>query len=322
MAIDLLNLQPFYVKRDLSDKIFLFYGGIGTRKTSVSCRFPKPLLLACERGYNFINNVHVVDITSWRDIKEVLKQAKKNEVKGKYQTIIFDTVRIAYNLCYNYILNTYSIQDPGELGFGKGWRLIREEFEKVILDFTKAGYAVVFIAHEDELAESSKEVKMDIDKRPGAVIRSLSDIVLYCKKELKDGTEDKVTVYAYSENIAAECKTRAMYFPERIEFTYENLEAALKEAIETQLNMDNITDDMIEQSESVAAKNNSKGAMKFDDLKESAIALAGELLAQSHLENTVTNLITEIFNGKRLSECNEKDSDKFYFLMDRLEELR
>lgn len=319
MAIDLMNLQPFYVKRDLSDKIFLFYGGIGTRKTSVSCRFPKPLLLACERGYNFINNVHVVDITSWRDIKEVLKQAKKNEVKGKFQTIIFDTVRIAYNLCYNYILNTYSIQDPGELGFGKGWRLIREEFEKVILDFTKAGYAVVFIAHEDELAESSKEVKMDIDKRPGAVIRSLSDIVLYCKKELKDGTEDKVTVYAYSENIAAECKTRAMYFPERIEFTYENLENALKEAIETQLNMDNITDDMIEKA---VIENGKKDVMKFEDLQDAVINLAGELLDQPHLEAKVTALIDEIFSGKRLSECNEKDSDKFYFLMDRLEELR
>lgn len=320
MAIDLMNLQPFYVKRDLSDKIFLFYGGIGTRKTSVSCRFPKPLLLACERGYNFINNVHVVDITSWRDIKEVLKQAKKQEVKGKFQTIIFDTIRIAYNLCYNYILNTYSVQDPGDLGYGRGWRLIREEFEKVILDFTKAGYAVVFIAHEDELAESSKEVKMDIDKRPGAVIRSLSDIVLYCKKELKDGTEDKVSVYAYSENINAECKTRAMYFPERIEFTYENLEAALKQAIETQLDMDNITEDMIEKS--LVEENNKKPAVNFDDLKESIIQLAAELLEQPHLEAKVTALIGEIFSGKRLSECNEKDSDKFYFLRDRLEELR
>ena len=44
MAVDLLNIKPYRVNASLTDKIFLMYGEMGTRKTSVACSFPNHLL--------------------------------------------------------------------------------------------------------------------------------------------------------------------------------------------------------------------------------------------------------------------------------------
>lgn len=50
MAIDLLNLQPTVVSRDLRGKIVMFYGDPKSGKTSNAVKFPKHLLLAFEKG--------------------------------------------------------------------------------------------------------------------------------------------------------------------------------------------------------------------------------------------------------------------------------
>ena len=46
MAIDLLNLQPTVISRDLKGKYILIYGKPKTGKTTLASKFPKNLLLA------------------------------------------------------------------------------------------------------------------------------------------------------------------------------------------------------------------------------------------------------------------------------------
>ena len=75
MAIDLDKLQPYVVTANPSDKIFLFYGEMATRKTSVSCRFPDSLLVAFDIGYKFIVNGNYVPAPcqTWQDFKSIVK---------------------------------------------------------------------------------------------------------------------------------------------------------------------------------------------------------------------------------------------------------
>lgn len=65
MAINLLNLQPHKVSRDLSGYITYIYGAPKTGKTTLATQMPKSLLLAFERGYNALPGVIAQDINTW-----------------------------------------------------------------------------------------------------------------------------------------------------------------------------------------------------------------------------------------------------------------
>lgn len=92
MAINLLALQPHKVSRDLSGYITFVYGRPKTGKTTLASQAEKALLLATERGYNAIPGIIAQDITSWGEIKQVVRELKKPEVQETFKTIIVDTV--------------------------------------------------------------------------------------------------------------------------------------------------------------------------------------------------------------------------------------
>lgn len=92
MAINLLALQPHKVSRDLSGYITFIYGRPKTGKTTLASQAEKALLLATEKGYNAIPGIIAQDITSWGEIKQVLRELKKPEVQETFKTIIVDTV--------------------------------------------------------------------------------------------------------------------------------------------------------------------------------------------------------------------------------------
>ena len=54
--IDLLNLEPTKISKDLKGKYILIYGRPKIGKTTLASEFPKNLLLAFEPGYNALNN--------------------------------------------------------------------------------------------------------------------------------------------------------------------------------------------------------------------------------------------------------------------------
>ena len=91
--IDLLKIQPHKISRDLSGYMVYVYGAAGTGKTTLCSEFPDVLLLAMEKGYNALGGILVQDITSWADLKQVLRELKKPEVKEKFKTIAIDTVK-------------------------------------------------------------------------------------------------------------------------------------------------------------------------------------------------------------------------------------
>ena len=55
--IDIFSIKPSVISRDLSGKSFFIYGAKKSGKTSNAVKFPKPLLLAFEKGYNLLSGV-------------------------------------------------------------------------------------------------------------------------------------------------------------------------------------------------------------------------------------------------------------------------
>ena len=103
MAINLLNLEPHKVSRDLSGYITFIYGPAKCGKTTFGSKMPGALLLAFERGYNAIPGIVAQDITTWGEMKQVVRELKKPEVKERFKSIIVDTADIAADCCQKYI---------------------------------------------------------------------------------------------------------------------------------------------------------------------------------------------------------------------------
>jgi hypothetical protein len=103
MAIDILNIEPTVISRDLKGKYVLLYGKPKSGKTTAACSFPNSLLIAFEKGYNAIGGIRAVDVTRWSDFKTVLRQLEKPEARQMYETIIIDTISIAWDYCEQFI---------------------------------------------------------------------------------------------------------------------------------------------------------------------------------------------------------------------------
>ena len=131
MAIDLQKLTPHKVSRDLSGYITYIYGAPKVGKTSLGADMPKPLLLAFERGYNALAGIIAQDISSWSEIKQVVRELKKPENKESFSTIIVDTVDVAAIQCEKYICGQNGVNALGEIPYGQGWTLLKKEFERI-----------------------------------------------------------------------------------------------------------------------------------------------------------------------------------------------
>lgn len=119
MAVDLLNIKPSVVSRDLRGRYVLLYGKEKSGKTTAATSFPNSLLLAFEKGYNALGNIYAQDIDKWSTFKLVLRQLENPEVQKKFSTIIIDTVSIAYDMVETYICQQNGVQRINEVPWGK-----------------------------------------------------------------------------------------------------------------------------------------------------------------------------------------------------------
>jgi len=317
--IDILNIEPHIISESLEDKIFLLYGEAGTRKTTVAADFDKSLLAAFEIGYKFISGVKAQPLQKWSDFKKVIRQLKTDAAKEAYKTIVLDTVTLAYSACEKYILQQFNVEDPGDIPYGKGWRYIRKEFEEVILSIPQMGYGLVLIAHSDDIKEDGevKRSKVDIDKRPAAIIKGLSDFIIYTKKAYRDGEEqieNNKTVYAYTKLVDIETKTRSRYLSGRFEFTFKNLELEMKKAIETQKKVEGIITTDHQELHEIKEES-------LDSLQSSILELATELNVTS-AQTKMTALFGQILQGVPLSKTTNLHKGQLTILREELLDLR
>lgn len=304
--INLDDVKPNVVSDSVTDKIWLFYGEMATRKTSVACSFPKHLLIATEVGYKFINGAMPALIQNWSDFKSILKQLDRQPNKERFDIIVIDTVGQLYQMCYQYMLTQMGVNDPGEVGFGMGWKKIRLEFETSLRAITQKGYGLIMLAHSDEVEKEDRQTKtktittkIDIDKRPDLIIKGLADFVFFLHKEVKEGTADTPTVYAYSNLVSIDTKTRSRYFSPKFEFTYENLCQELHNAVAAQYENEGKT----MPSEVEVVNPYAQNQIDFATLKTMVTELAQALVQIK--PDDVGKLLTDVFKGTKISDLNE-----------------
>ena len=85
--INLLDITPHQVSRDLRGYSVFFYGDPKSGKTTIATKFPRHLLLALETGYNAIPGAMAQPINTWGEFRKVLVQLKDEKVKEKFETV-------------------------------------------------------------------------------------------------------------------------------------------------------------------------------------------------------------------------------------------
>lgn len=341
MAIDILNIEPNVVSKDIRGYSFLFYGGPKVGKTTLATRFPKHLLLGFEKGYNALPGISAAPINNWSEFLQVLGQLKaekrKHEMakaKGenyelKYETIIIDIADIAWTYCEKYILAREGVDRIKDVPYGQGWALVGKEYDEKMRSIVQMGYGLILISHAkfstSEVDEDIKYATCSLENRPKSVCTRLVDVYGYISMEKTDeGIEHILHLRACPE---WEAGSRFKYMPESIVLNYNNLVNAVGEAIDKEaeeLGMPNLV-----VSEEI--KNNYKVEEKpdFATLKSEVGAKMQEIMAKASeakkTESTQAKIaaIVERYLGKghKFSDSTESQIEQVIMINEELKEV-
>ena len=323
MALDLLNLQPSVISRDLKGKFVCIYSIPKAGKTSLACQFPKNLLLGFEHGWNAISGAMAVDITKWADFKLYLRQLEKPELKEKFNTITIDTVGLAWEMCEQYICSQNSVQKISDIPWGGGYTACKKEFEACLRKITQLGYGLVIIAHSEKRVEKrsdDSEVEIlgpAIPKRAYDIVTQLVDIIGYIDVTWdEDGGSERWLYTRKTPTIMA--GSRFKYLPPKIKFGYEELVDAISKAIEDSERLDGamVVEHAIDTPE--------EAALTYEEVRDKAKSLWETLVAKDPEENPkrIMKKVEMIFGRPlKLSEINEDQVDLYNLVVLEMEEM-
>jgi hypothetical protein len=326
MAINLLSIQPHKVSRDLSGYITFLYGPPKCGKTTFGSRMPGHLLLAFEQGYNALPGVMAQPVTTWGELKQIVRELKKPEVKAVYQSIIIDTADIAADACQKYICNQLGIENIGDGGWtNNGWAKYKKEFEETFRTLTQLGYAVVFLSHVKEKTIKSEggaeytQIGSSMQSSALAVIENMSDIIGYAHTKVDSDGVGKVVLTLRSADGSVRCGGRFKYIAPEIDFSYDALTNALNQAIDkeaAETNNQFVTDER--QTAPVIKE------YDYDALMEEFQTMVGKLMeGASGTANgpKITQIIEKYLGkGKKISETTRDQAEFIYLIVTEIKE--
>lgn len=321
MAIDIFNIQPTTISRDLKGKFVCIYSLPKVGKTSMACQFPKNLLLAFEKGYNAIAGVKPIDITKWSDLKLVLRQLEKPEARLLYDTVTIDTVGIAWEMCEQFVCAQNGVQKIADIPWGGGYSACKKEFESCLRKITQLGYGLVIIAHVDKRTEKradDSEVEIlgpAIPKRAYEIVNQLVDIIGYIDVTWdEEGNSERWLYTRKTPTVMA--GSRFKYLAPKIKFGYQELVDAISDAIDQSEKLDGAT--VVETSELIMEE-----ALDYKKIRERASSLWADLVDRDEDNAAVILKKVEMIFGRqiKLSEITEDQVDLFNLVVLEMEDM-
>ena len=328
MEINLLGLEPHKVSRDLRGYSVFFYGEPKSGKTTIASKFPNALLLAFEKGYNALAGAMAQPINSWAEFIKVTKQLKDEKVKEKFSTIIIDTADIAYSYCEKYICANNGVDTIADIGYGKGYALVGNEFDEKLRAIVQLGYGIVIISHatdkvfKDEAGQEYNKIVPTLDKRSNNIVARMADIIGYSRSVTDADGNDK-TILFMRGTPRFEAGSRFKYTPDYIEFTYDNLVNAIGDAIDKQAQEDG-TELFTNERENNYVDTSS--TLDFDALMTEFQGMIKKFSESDKMEDFYAPRITQIIEkylgkGKKVGEMNRDQAEQLVLIIDDLKTL-
>lgn len=163
------------------------YGPEGIGKSTFASHFPNPLWSDVEESTTHMDVARLPKATSWEMLKSHVDFVLKNP--DVCQTFVIDTADWAEILCVNHVCAKNNIKGIEDLGYGKGYVYLAEEFGRFLNklnDVVDAGINVVILAHAkmrkfeqpDELGAYDRW-ELKLSKQVAPLIKEWADAVLF-----------------------------------------------------------------------------------------------------------------------------------------------
>lgn len=321
--INILDLKPHQVSRDLRGYSVLFYGAPKTGKTTISSHFPGAILCAFEKGYNALADVFAQPINSWADFKKVINQLKQPAAAEKFQTVVVDTGDIAYDMCVKYICARESTADKvyetiGDIPYGKGYTLAMQEYDEQFRKILQMNYGLVIISHDkdktfkDESGQEYNKIVPTLDNRAALVCERTCDIIGYAREvNTENGPQTRLFLRGTPRY---EAGSRFRYTPDSIEFSYEALVNAIGDAVEKEAahGANRVTDQS--QAAKIYAE---EETYDFKSMMDEFQDVVGKLVQKSpNMASKITSIVDQhLGKGKKVGDCTEANAPQLDLIL-------
>ncbi len=179
-------------EKDYLKKIYLWYGAPKAGKTTIAANFGddtdnKILFFCTEPGHKF-QEIYKWETAKgkspsiWEHWKECCREIAKDD-QG-FKCIAVDTLDNLWKWCAIHVNDELGIEHESQVGFGRGYHAIRDEFFKPLNWLTQNGYGLIFISHEatSERQVGPRKLNFTDTTLPGTcrkLIHGICDYIFY-----------------------------------------------------------------------------------------------------------------------------------------------
>ena len=269
-------------------------------------------------------------MNSWSEFKKTLRELNDPEVKELFQTVIIDTADIAYSYCEKAICAQESnekvtYETIGDIPYGKGYKLVMNEFDECLRKIIQMDYGLVIISHDvdktftDENGIEFNQVVPTLDSRGRLVCERACDIIGYARTVTLENGENttKLFLRGTPRYVAG---SRFKYIAPVIDFNYNSLVNAIGDAIDKEAAEHSnsfITNEKINREAPTAQYD-------FNKLMEEFQSTVGKLMQTN--SPTMAQKITKIVEshlgiGKKVGECTPAQAAELDLIVYDLKQL-
>lgn len=322
--IDLTKLQPHKVSRDLSGYITYIYGPGKIGKTTFGSQMPGALILAFEKGYNALPNVFAQDVTTWAEMKMILRELKKPEVKERFHSVIIDTIDIAAAACEKYVISQAGVDTLNQIPYGQGWSRVKRELEDTFRSVTQLGYAVLFISHDKDKTFKRQDgtqynqIVPTLGNSYNLIIKDMVDIYCYAHTVIRDNVPKRVLTLRSLDG-TIDCGSRFKYMEPEVNFSYDSLVEALNKAIDEEAKY--AGKEFVTNDRNI---NTASTELNFDDLYAECNTMLSSLTKeeQAHYAPYITEITDKYLGkGKKIINITRDQAEQLSLIVFDLKEL-
>lgn len=234
----LLPTQKTPPKPDLADLTVLVYGATKIGKSTWCSHADNAVFLSTEPGLNSLE-VFQVPIRSWDELLAACGEIA--EGKHEFKTVILDTVDNAYRMCSEHVCRKFKIEHESDLGYGKGFALINNEFQRVLNKLAFMPYGLYLISHSQETEIETRTGKYNktvptLPEKARKIVLGLVDMILYCDIETAAGPDNRMVarrVMRTKPSLYYEAGDRTGRLPEVINLDYARFAEAFSATPDT-----------------------------------------------------------------------------------------
>lgn len=133
----------------------VLYGAPGVGKSTFASKAPNPLFICSDGNFEWLDlpEEHGIEVSSWKEAKEIFAN---KELLDKYETIVLDLTEDLFKWCEAEFVQKNKLEHVGDLGFGKGYQITRDNFFIEISKLISMDKNVIMIMHETTVIEKDR----------------------------------------------------------------------------------------------------------------------------------------------------------------------